>query len=595
MPDEAAAPVAPVASAVLSAPGTADVSGVPRAAGVSGAVGGPGGVGVVRAQVVVVGGGPVGLLVACELAGYGVRTVVMEEREGISARPKATTLHARAVQCLVRRGYLAGVAGGSCAPVATRCAFHFAGMPGLAVCAPALEPPPVLKCAQEQLERHFEARARAAGVVVLRGLRVTGVRQGPDGVQVTASGRQGPVTCTARYAVGADGARSTVRRQAAFACRSYPATVSALAGDVRLEEPGTLRPGWHRTATGWIVVKDIPGTPGGVRLRTLDCTGAHHGRHLPPTLEELRAEVGRITGRDVPMGQARWLSRFSDFSRITLSYRAGRVLLAGDAAHVHFPVGGQGLSAGVLDALNLGWKLALAVRGAAAPGLLDTYDLERRPAAQRVIDHTRAQLALMRPDTGLDPLRTLFGELLARGGANGVLASMVSAQDTVLPPRAADPSPWEGRFLPNTELTTSQGPTDVIRLLAAGRPLLLLADGADSADSARWQAQARPWSGLLRVVRTGAEAALPGGAVLVRPDGYVGWAAGAGPLTAALGAYFREGGSWEHAQRDPGTPATSTSTGTGAGAGAGVMAGAGAGARTGTGAGAGGAVPGGVR
>lgn len=553
----------------------------------------PGGVGVVRAQVVVVGGGPVGLLVACELAGYGVRTVVVEEREGISARPKATTLHARAVQCLVRRGYLAGVAGGSSAPVATRCAFHFAGMPGLAVCAPALEPPPVLKCEQEQLERHFEARARAAGVVVLRGLRVTGVRQGPDGVQVTASGRRGPVTCTARYAVGADGARSTVRRQTAFACRTYPATVSALAGDVRLERPGALRPGWHRTATGWIVVKDIPGTPGGVRLRTLDCTGAHGGRHLPPTLEELRAEVGRITGRDVPMGQARWLSRFSDFSRIALSYRAGRILLAGDAAHVHFPVGGQGLSAGVLDALNLGWKLALAVRGAAAPGLLDTYDLERRPAAQRVIDNTRAQLALMRPDTGLDPLRTLFGELLARGGDNGVLASMVSAQDTVLPPRAADPSPWEGRFLSNTELTTSQGRTDVIRLLAAGRPLLLL---SAAADRARWQAQARPWSGLLRVVRTGTEAALPGGAVLVRPDGYVGWAAGAGPLTAALGAYFREGGSWEHGT--PATPGTDPATGadTGKGAGPGAMAGAGARSTgTGAGVGVGDAAPGGVR
>ncbi|UXX98193.1 FAD-dependent monooxygenase (plasmid) [Streptomyces sp. AD2-2] len=462
-----------------------------------------------------------------------------------------------------------------------------------------MEPPPVLKCEQEQLERHFEARARAAGVVVLRGLRVTGVRQGPDGVQVTARGRQGQVTCTARYAVGADGARSTVRGQAAFACRTYPATVSALAGDVRLAEPGALRAGWHRTAAGWIVVKDIPDIPGGVRLRTLDCTGAHRGRHLPPTPEELRAEVARITGRDVPMGQARWLSRFSDFSRITLSYRAGRILLAGDAAHVHFPVGGQGLSAGVLDALNLGWKLALAVRGAAAPGLLDTYDLERRPAAQRVIDNTRAQLALMRPDTGLDPLRTLFRELLAGGGGggeNGVLASMVSAQDTVLPPRAADPSPWEGRFLANTELTTAQGRTDVIRLLAAGRPLLLLCDGADSA---RWQAQARPWSGLLRVVRTGAQPALPGGAVLLRPDGYVGWAAGAGSLTAALGAYFREGAGWEHGPREPDTTAStgtgtgtgaqadtgSADTGTGAGAGVGVMAGAGVGD----------AVPGGVR
>ncbi|MBK3581877.1 FAD-dependent monooxygenase, partial [Streptomyces sp. MBT65] len=313
------------------------------------------------------------------------------------------------------------------------------------------------------------------------------------------------------------------------------------------------------------------GVPSGaVRLRTLNCSGAHPGRQAAPTLEELRREVAWITGREVAMGRARWLSRFSDFSRITRSYRAGRILLAGDAAHVHFPIGGQGLSAGVLDALNLGWKLALAVRGAAAPGLLDTYDQERRPAAQRVIDNTRAQLALMRPDTGLDPLRTLFGELLARsgqggnGGEGGVLASMVSAQDTVLPARAADPSPWEGRFLPNTELVTARGRTDVIGLLAAGRPLLLL---SEAAGSGRWEAQARPWAGLLRVVHVQAPAALPGGAVLVRPDGYVAWAAGAGPLAPALGAYFRQDGGRQQEQPGTGT-ATAPGTGTGSRSGA---------------------------
>ncbi|MBK3582072.1 FAD-dependent monooxygenase, partial [Streptomyces sp. MBT65] len=214
---------------------------------------------------------------------YGVRTVVVEERGGVSARPKATTLHARAVQCLVRRGHLAGLPGGRAAPAATRCGFHFAGMPGLDMCAPALEPPPVLKCEQEQLERHFEARARAAGVVILRGLRVTGVRQWPEGVRITAQGRRGPVTCTARYAVGADGARSTVREQAGFACRSYPATVSALAGDVSLEDPGALRPGWHRTERGWIVVKNIPQTPDATQ--TQDVMGT-------PDVTETRAGAG---------------------------------------------------------------------------------------------------------------------------------------------------------------------------------------------------------------------------------------------------------------------------------------------------------------
>ncbi len=338
-----------------------------------------------------------------------------------------------------------------------------------------------------------------------------------------------------------------------------------------------------------------------MRLRTLDCTGAHRGRHLPPTPEELRAEVARITGRDVPMGQARWLSRFSDFSRITLSYRAGRILLAGDAAHVHFPVGGQGLSAGVLDALNLGWKLALAVRGAAAPPACWTPTTSSAARPRSASSTTPAPSS---PSCAPTPAWTRCAPSSANcspaAGAAGrtVCWPPWSAPRTRCCPRARPiPPPWEGRFLANTELTTAQGRTDVIRLLAAGRPLLLLCDGADSA---RWQAQARPWSGLLRVVRTGAQPALPGGAVLLRPDGYVGWAAGAGSLTAALGAYaYREGAGWEHGPREPDTTAStgtgtgtgaqadtgSADTGTGAGAGVGVMAGAGVGD----------AVPGGVR
>ncbi|MFF3247090.1 FAD-dependent monooxygenase [Streptomyces sp. NPDC002870] len=500
-------------------------------------VGGLGLVGVVEAEVVVVGGGPVGLLVACELAGFGVRTVVVEARRGVSGRPRATTLHARAVQCLVRRGYLGGFAGvGGRGGSVSQSVFHFAGMGGLVISAPALEPQPVVKCPQGELEGVFEERARAAGVVVLRGHRVCGVFQGPGGVRVTARGPGGEVSCVAGFVVGADGARSTVRELGGFGSRVYPATVSAMAGDVRLEDAGALRRGWHRTDRGWIVAKDVPG--GRVRLRTLNCAGAHGARHLPLTLEELRREVSWIAGRDVGMGAPRWLSRFSDFGRLVRSYRRGRVVLAGDAAHVHFPVGGQGLSTGLLDAVDLGWKLAFTVCGAAGQGLLDTYGLERRLAAQRVIDHTRAQLALMRPGGELDPLRAVFGELLAGGPEGGVLASMVSAQDTVLPARGADSSPWEGRFLQNVVLATGQGPVDVIGLLGGGRPLLLLFGGR----AGGYEAQAQPWAGLLRVVRCEPVPAVPCEAVLVRPDGYVGWAAGGGGLVPALRAFFGEGG-----------------------------------------------------
>ncbi|MFF0885125.1 FAD-dependent monooxygenase [Streptomyces sp. NPDC003456] len=492
----------------------------------------------IQAQVVIAGGGPVGMVLACELAGYGVATVVVEAESAVSRRPKATTLHARTVQCLVRRGFLGGLSRSGGEAGRATSPFHFAGIAGLGISAPAAEPEPVLKRTQEELERHFEERARAAGALIVRGHRVTEVWQGPDGVRVRADGPDGPVTCSAQYLVGADGARSVVREQAGFDSRTYPATVSALAGDVLLEEEGALEQGWCRTPRGWVVAKHLPG--GGTRLRTLNCAAAHGARHRPPTLHELRDEVSRIVGRDVPMRAPTWLSRFSDFARLARSYRRGRVLLAGDAAHVHFPIGGQGLSTGLLDAVDLGWKLAFAVRGRAGEGLLDSYDRERRPAGQRVIDHTRAQLALMRPTPELDPLRALFGELLGGEGEGGVLASMVSAQDTVLPKRAADASPWEGRFLHNVALTTRQGRTDVIDLLVPGRPLLLLL-GA-SGDRA-YAGQARGWAGLLRVVHAEPAAGLPCEALLVRPDGYIAWAAGGGALDAALTAYFGAGGT----------------------------------------------------
>ncbi|MFJ6837291.1 FAD-dependent monooxygenase [Streptomyces sp. NPDC091209] len=493
----------------------------------------------VQGQVVIVGGGPVGMLLACELAGQGVRTVVVESRTAVSRCPKASTLHARAVQSLARRGHLTGLVaegeGEGPAPVSSP--FHFAGIPGLAISAPPAEPQPILKCSQEELERHFERRARAAGARILRGHRVAEVRQGPGGVSVTAQGPGGAVVCTGSYLVGADGARSLVRRQAGFASRTYPATISAMAGDVRVGEGVGLEAGWHRTERGWVVAKHVGG--GTVRLRTLNCQGAHTRRDLPLLLEELHREVSWITGEDIAMRDPRWLSRFSDFSRLVASYRKGRILLAGDAAHVHFPVGGQGLGTGLLDAVNLGWKLALTVRGRAGEGLLDTYDRERRPAAQRVIDNTRAQLALMRPGPELDPLRALFGELLAGGGESGVLASMVSAQDTVLPARAADSSPWEGTFLRNAVLRTREGPADVIGLLREGSPLLLLF--GDRGGSGGYAEQARGWAGLVRVVHAEPVPQLPCDALLVRPDGYIAWASGAGGPAAALTAYFGRG------------------------------------------------------
>ncbi|MGE7389200.1 FAD-dependent monooxygenase [Streptomyces sp. NPDC004126] len=488
-----------------------------------------------RAQVAVVGGGPVGMLVAAELAGYGVDTVVLEERTEVSERPKATTLHARAVQSLARRGYLPGNGDAlGTGAGATSGAFHFAGIHGLVITAPEGEPEPILKRPQAELERLFEQRARAAGARVLRGHRVTGIAQEPDGVRLDVEGPGGPAACRVEYLVGADGARSTVRERLGIASDTAPASVSALAGLATLEDPEALEQGWLRTPRGWIVSKRTPG--GETHVRTLDCTGAYEGRERQPTPRELQGEVSRIAGRDIAMAGARWITRFSDFTRLARTFRTGRAFLVGDAAHLHFPIGGQGLSTGVLDALNLGWKLALAVRGAAGERLLDSYDLERRPAARAVVDNTRAQLALMRPGEDVDALRGLFAGLLAEDRYAGGLADMISAQGAVLPAYTERPSSWEGRFLPNFRLPA--GADDLVTLLRDGRPLLLLF----GEDGARHEEEARAWAPLLRVVRTGRVPGAAHEALLVRPDGHVGWSPGGSPLGGALSAYFGRGG-----------------------------------------------------
>jgi 2-polyprenyl-6-methoxyphenol hydroxylase-like FAD-dependent oxidoreductase len=476
-------------------------------------------------DVVIVGGGPVGMLLAAELAGYGVRTLVLESEAVTSERPKATTLHARTVQSLARRGYLPAPElphpGEEVSTV-----FHFAGLPGLRITTPAGEPEPILKRPQADLEKLFEDRARARGVTVLREHRVVELHQEADGLRVAADGPDGRTLFESAYAVGADGARSTVRELAGIASDSWPASLSAMMGLVRVEGP--LTAGWHRTPRGWVTAKDAP--DGSTHIRTVNYAVSRADRGQMLSLDELCRETSWILGQEVSMAEPRWLSRFSDFARLARSYRAGRVLLAGDAAHVHFPIGGQGLSTGLLDVLNLSWKLALVVRGDAGEGLLQSYDAERRPAARRVIENVRAQVTLMDPDSRFDALRSLVGDLAVQDGGSGHMSSMISAQDTTTAACSGTPSAWEGRFLPNVALQTESGPSDVVRLLRGGRLVLLLL----GAQGDGHQEAARKWSHVLEVVRAGPVAGLPCEAVLVRPDGYIAWVSGGDDLSSAI-------------------------------------------------------------
>ncbi|MET9801243.1 FAD-dependent monooxygenase [Streptomyces sp. NPDC006368] len=466
--------------------------------------------------VAVVGGGPVGMLLAAELGLHGVRTVVLERHPETVDQPKAGTLHARTVQSLARRGHLPTRRGGRLDQVATT-AFHFAGMPGLTIGAPAVEGQPIAGRSQADLERAFERNARDLGVEIRRGHDVVALTQDPRQVEITAEHGDGRrTTLTADYVVGADGARSTVRALAGIRSEEHPPRVAALLGQVRLLDPEGTPPGWNLTPRGWTVINVNPF--GYSRVITFDFTGPHADRHAPVTLDELRSTASRIAGHDIPMTDAVFTSRFSDYTRLVHRYRDGRVLLAGDAAHVHFPVGGQGLNLGLQDALNLGWKLALAVRGHAGKDLLDTYHDERHPAGRRVIDNTRAQLALMRPGEETEPLRALFAELLRLDQVGAYLGDMISAQDTAYPSRGG--SPWQGRFLPNLPLEIDGADSCVADVLHPGRPVLLLFGDAGE----EYARTAAAWGHVVDAVRARAPRPLPWDALLLRPDGYVAWA-----------------------------------------------------------------------
>jgi hypothetical protein len=276
------------------------------------------------------------------------------------------------------------------------------------------------------------------------------------------------------------------------------------------DTPGS---GWHRTATGVIQI-----TPR--RVLTVEFNGPPSDRDAPMTVAELAASASRVVGRPVTIpGEPGWMSRFTDNTRHATEYRRGRVLLAGDAAHVHAPFGGQGLNLGLQDAVNLGWKLAATVRGWAPDDLLDTYTAERHPVAAEVLANTRAQVALMNPDPRITPLRELFAELMAIEPVNRHLGDLLTALRVRydLPACGGQQHALLGAFLPPLTLTVADRTVEARSLLAGGRPVLL-----DLADSHALREAARGWADRV-TLRTATARGLDVPALLVRPDGYVAW------------------------------------------------------------------------
>lgn len=478
-------------------------------------------------DVVIVGGEPNGMMLACELALAGVRPVVVERLTAPSKDPKSNGLVGQVVRMVDRRGLFERLSGQGGPPRPNNSYFMFAAFPlDLSV----LEDSPVYNLAVPEVRtvRVLEERAIELGAEVRRGHELVGLEQDDDGVTVVVRGADGDeYELRTRYLVGADGGHSPVRKAAGIgfpgmthdrttsrhAHASVPAEwLDPATGALDVPGFGTVRPFLPvRTERGGFSYAPLPGRPPLVATTEWDEPAVD----APMTLDEMRASINRVLGADVPIGPPTGdgphvLRRLhGGNSRVAEKYRDGRVFLVGDAAHV-FAAGGTGLNLGMQDAINLGWKLAAVVTGGA--DVLDTYEAERRPVADRTITRSLATAALLSPGPEVTALRQLFGELLDHRDTVQAIAELVAGAD-VRYPASADAHPLVGWPAPDLDLRTPQGTVRLAELVRAGRPLLidLTEDSHLSAD--------------VDVVH--AEADTDVTALLLRPDSYVAWASSA--------------------------------------------------------------------
>lgn len=420
-------------------------------------------------QVVIAGAGPTGLMLACELGLAGIDVLVLERLpEPRTVESRAGGLHIRTMEVLDQRGLLDGFLERG----RPRQDVHFSGL-GIDLSDMATRYPYALLILQAEVERLLEERAAQLGVRLRRDAEVTGLTQ--DGTGVTVELADGS-RVRADYLVGCDGGRSTVRGLAGIGFPGTPATMTAMLGDVELAEPPAADIFQERREHGRFSVLSYG--PGWYRVLTNEFDHVA-GRDEPMTLETLRKAMLKIAGTDYGMHSPRWLSRHGDAARQADRYRVGRVLLAGDAAHIHFPAGGQGLNTGVQDAVNLGWKLAAVVRGHAPEPLLDTYHAERHPVAARVLHNTRAQTALWRVDDHTSALRQTLDDLIGIDEVRLRLAGMITATDLRYPMEGTDD--LLGRRIPDLDLDRGRG--RVYELLHRAQAVLLDLGGLPSLDT----------------------------------------------------------------------------------------------------------------
>jgi 2-polyprenyl-6-methoxyphenol hydroxylase-like FAD-dependent oxidoreductase len=503
---------------------------------------------VMETDVVVVGAGPTGLVVAGELALRGVAVEVVERQPVASGQSRGGGVNSRTCEVLEMRGLLDEVTaravprdgGGG----------HFAGLPVALDARPwRTRWPAGLMIPQDRIEEILQTRLEELGVRVRRGTELVGVDLGTDRATAAVVGPEGTDTIGARFLVACDGGHSAVRKLTGTPFPGRVGTMAAVTADVRLAGRGPTVPrrvghiSEHtRMANGyWMMTHPLGAAddPDLIHRIVFGKQGAAPGRDEPVTADEVAAALTAVHGAETVLGTLRWGTRFSDATRQVEAYRAGPLLFAGDAAHIHPPMGGQGLNLGVQDAMNLGWKLAAHLRG--HPDVLDTYHVERHPIGARVIATARAQSVIMSPAPDADDvlaLRDIMIELIGLPDGNRAMAGRMGGLDIRYD--LGDEHPLVGARLPDLSLDAGSGPTTVAALQRSGHGLLIelgeepgevrpLADGVDRVAA--------------RVLDSPVGTGLDARRVLVRPDGYVCWAdTGADPEPdAALARWFGVG------------------------------------------------------
>ncbi len=477
--------------------------------------------------VVIAGGGPTGLMLAAELALARVDVAVVERRAGEEITgTRAGGLHSRTIEILDQRGIADRfLSEGQVAQVA-----GFAWIP-LDISDFPTRHNYGLGLWQRHIERILAAWVDELAVPVYRGREVTGFSQDDTGVNVGLSDGQ---SLRADYLVGCDGGRSLIRKAAGIEFAGWDPTTSTLIAEAEVAE----EPEWGRRRDA-IGVHAFSRLEDGGPVRVM-VTERILGSTSEPSLRDLSAALVAVYGTDYGIHSPISISRFTDMARQAVAYRDKRVMLAGDAAHVHPPVGGQGLNIGIQDAVNLGWKLAQVVNQTSPESLLNTYHAERHPVAARVVRSTVAQMALLRADGRIEALRETISEFLSMDEPRRRVAATMSGLDVRY--GFGEGHPLLGRRMPDLDLVTAVGPLRVFSLMHDARPLLLNIGEPGGVDITQWADRVRlidaKYDGKWELPALGAVTAPA--SVLIRPDGYVAWVGDATQLglADALTAWF---------------------------------------------------------